>query len=153
MGVDPRWAARLLAAGATETRVNTSALVATVATRVPVAHAAEVVAGMGDKEFTATVLEQASLCGWKTAHFLATRSVREDGSVYWRTAVQGDGAGFPDLELVRPPRLIKAELKTGKGRLEPDQRAWRDLYLAIGPPVEWYEWRPEDWVQIVEVLK
>src|SRR5215813_9770420 len=34
----------------------------------------------------------------------------------WRTAVSGDGAGFPDLLLVRAERLVVAELKVGRGQ-------------------------------------
>lgn len=37
---------------------------------------------------------------------------------------KNSAAGFPDEVLVRPPRLIFAELKSDRGRLSPDQQAW-----------------------------
>ena len=61
-------------------------------------------------------------------------------------------AGFPDLVLVRPPRILFVELKTDKGRVSPAQRLW--LYtLAKCPGVEVYLWRPRDWDSIVAILK
>lgn len=63
-------------------------------------------------------------------------------------------AGFPDLVLVRPPRLIFAELKTAKGRLTREQGGWlTDLGALALPGVEVYVWRPDDWNEIVERLK
>lgn len=46
--------------------------------------------------------------------------------------------GFPDLVLLRPPRLVFAELKVGKNTLSPHQERWRDALLAAG--CEWYLW-------------
>jgi len=60
--------------------------------------------------------------------------------------------GFPDLVLLRPPRVIFAELKTADGRLSPDQREWRTKLLAC-PGVEYHLWRPEDWDELREVLR
>jgi hypothetical protein len=42
--------------------------------------------------FLRQVLDLAKLRGWRTAHFRPAQTSRG-----WRTAVQGDGAGFPDL--------------------------------------------------------
>jgi hypothetical protein len=53
--------------------------------------------------------------------------------------------GFPDLLLIRPPRLIVAELKTEKGRLSAFQEAWLDKFRAIDG-VETYIWKPTDWL-------
>jgi hypothetical protein len=60
-------------------------------------------------------------------------------------------AGFPDLVLVRPPRVIFAELKTATGRVTADQWRWRDL-LDGCPGVECYLWRPYDRDEILRVL-
>ncbi len=68
----------------------------------------------------------------------------------WRTAVQGDGAGFPDLVLIKAGRLLFAELKAAKGVLTPEQRTWLNgLRGACG---EVYLWRPEDYDEIEKVL-
>ena len=63
--------------------------------------------------------------------------------------------GFPDLVLVRPPRVIFAELKGdtpyGKKGPSPDQQAWIDG-LGRCPGVEVYLWRPADLDEILRVL-
>lgn len=89
-----------------------------------------------------------------------------------------EGRGFPDLLLIRGPRLVVAELKTEKGRMGPGQPEWleafRELgrviddYVALGfdgaggreldvenggpPAVEAYVWRPSDWETVQRVL-
>lgn len=53
--------------------------------------------------------------------------------------------GFPDLVLVRPPRIVFAELKTTRGTLTGPQDMWMaKLKEAAGanPHVEVYLWRP-----------
>ena len=97
--------------------------------------------------FTAAVIALAKLHGWRTAHFRPART--KDGG--WRTAVSGDGAGFPDIILVRGDRMIAAELKVGKGTLSEAQRKWLcDFGLIIG--ITTCVWRPADWCEIVELL-
>jgi hypothetical protein len=101
---------------------------------------------ISEAAFTALVIELAQLAGWRVAHFRPCRT--EKG---WRTAVQGNGAGFPDLVLARPPRLIFAELKVGRGLLSHEQNAW---LIALGWPreVEIEVWRPSDIEEIKRVL-
>lgn len=60
--------------------------------------------------------------------------------------------GFPDLVLVRPPRVIFAELKVGRGVLTPYQRVWRDALLRC-PGVEYFCWYPRDLLEIERVLR
>jgi hypothetical protein len=60
--------------------------------------------------------------------------------------------GFPDVVLVRPPRLVVAELKVGKRKPTEAQRDWMEA-LGSCPPVEAYYWWPEDWDEIIEVLR
>lgn len=60
-------------------------------------------------------------------------------------------AGFPDLVLVRVPEILYVELKTDKGRLTKEQRAWLDALGACGQ--ECYVWRPRDLEEVVERLK
>ena len=91
---------------------------------------------VSEKVFQATVLELAHLEGWLSYHTHDSR----------RSA-----AGFPDLVLVRPPRVIFAELKTAKGAMSPQQRLW---IAALGAcEVEAYIWRPADWPDIEQALR
>lgn len=65
--------------------------------------------------------------------------------------------GFPDLVAVRRGRMVCAELKTMKGRLEPDQRDWLEELTGVGlgsrGVVSVFVWRPCDWEEIEEVLR
>jgi len=91
-----------------------------------------------EKEFEAQVKELAvKYFGWRFYHpYLSIRSVR----------------GFPDITLLRPPRLIFAELKTDKGKLSVHQAQWLwELRKVLG--IEVYIWRPRQTEHIVEVLR
>jgi hypothetical protein len=100
---------------------------------------------MTEDDFLKTVIDLAHVYGWKCFH--ARPAMTSKG---WRTPVQADGAGFPDLVLARE-RIIFAELKSEKGKLSDAQQAWRDVILAAGG--EYYVWRPENFEKIVEILK
>ena len=82
-----------------------------------------------EHQMVAAILEAAHVTGWRVAHFRP--ALTRHG---WRTAVQGDGAGFPDLVMVHArARLVWwVELKSRRGRLEPAQEAWRDDLEAAG---------------------
>jgi hypothetical protein len=71
----------------------------------------------------------------------------------WRTAVSGDGNGFPDCVLVKPGRLIFAELKTdsAKATCSPEQEEWLRL-LGESGGCETFVWRPRHWDEIVKTL-
>lgn len=60
-------------------------------------------------------------------------------------------SGFPDLVLLRPPRLIFAELKTGRRKLTWEQTQWIDA-LGLIHGIEVYIWREADWDKIQEKL-
>lgn len=66
------------------------------------------------------IIETAQLTGWLVAHFRPART--EEG---WRTAVEGDGKGFPDLVLCRSPAVLFVEVKSKGGRLSREQDRWR----------------------------
>ena len=103
---------------------------------------------LSEAAFTRQVLELARLRGWRTFHVRPARTRKG-----WRTPVQGDGTGFPDLVLVRykTEELLFVELKAEKGKMRVEQLHWTvDLRLA-GQRV--YVWRPSDWPQIEEVLE
>ncbi len=94
-------------------------------------------------------LSLAHLLGWTSAHFRPGMSQKG-----WRTAVGGDGQGFPDLILVRAincsGRIIYAELKMKGKKPTPEQRRWLDLLYDAGEEV--YLWMPEDTEEIAEIL-
>lgn len=125
----------------------------------------QLVAGqMTETALQAQVEAVARTLGWRAYH---TRDSRRSES------------GFPDLVLVRPPRLIFAELKRQSAKSQPtaEQQAWLDDVNAVGdaisaellrrmtddelrtpgrlPGVEAYLWRPIDMTTktITEVLR
>ena len=63
---------------------------------------------MSEKEFQAQVVQAARMLRWMVSHM---------------TLPQRSEPGVPDLLLVRPPRVIFAELKSEKGRLDTRRRA------------------------------
>ncbi|MCC6312227.1 MAG: hypothetical protein IT345_15125, partial [Trueperaceae bacterium] len=62
---------------------------------------------VGERDFQALVVQLARLRGWRVYHTFDSRR---------------SPAGFPDLVLARPPRLVIAELKSEKGRVADEQR-------------------------------
>ena len=92
---------------------------------------------MKESELQAAIVEAAHVFSWRVAHFRPARTKHG-----WATPVSADGAGWPDLVLVRD-RLICAEVKGDGGRLRPEQRAWLDAFYAAG--VEAYVWTPKEW--------
>jgi hypothetical protein len=94
-----------------------------------------------EKELTGYVRDLAAVFRWKRYHT-------------WRS--QHSPAGFPDEVLVRPPRLIFAELKVGRFGLvkhEPtiEQKEWLCLLALTG--VEVYIWRDTMLEEIAEILR
>ena len=90
-----------------------------------------------EKQFQRQVTDLAHLLRWNTYHpYLSIHSER----------------GWPDLTLIRPPRLLFAELKTAKGKTTVHQEKWLGL-LGECPGVEVYLWRPADWEEIAEALR
>lgn len=89
-----------------------------------------------EKDLAAAVAELARLGGFARYH--TYRSKRSP-------------AGFPDEVLVKPPRVIFAELKTESGKPTRDQQAWLDK-LRECPAVEVYVWRPSDLDDIALIL-
>lgn len=93
---------------------------------------------MTEAAFSRQVLQLAKIRGWLRVHYRPART--KDG---WRTALSGD-RGAPDIILVRRGRVLFVELKSARGRLEPDQKRWRAA-LEQCPQCEYYCWRPWDW--------
>jgi hypothetical protein len=104
-----------------------------------------------ESELQRAVIDLAHLLGWRVAHFRPAQTAGR-----WTTPVSADGAGFPDLVMVRGGQIVFAELKTAKGRLRPEQKEWLTALLdAIGVSVRVCIWRPDDWFagRIERVLK
>jgi len=59
--------------------------------------------------------------------------------------------GFPDVVLVRPPRVIFAELKRESGKLTIEQETWAEE-LSQCPGVEYYLWRPSQLQDVGDAL-
>ena len=108
-----------------------------------------------EKDFQATIIQLAQLCGWMIAHFRPAMT-----SKGWRTPVQGD-IGFPDLVLVSPPcksgpRLGKRivafiEVKSDRGKLTAEQKKWLDALHDV----DWAMagvWKPGDTAEVEDFL-
>ena len=92
-----------------------------------------------EKEFTNQIRYEADLAGWEL--------------VYHTHDSRHSEPGFPALVLVRPPRLVFAELKMRKGKVTQPQQRWLDVLREV-PNIEVYLWRyPDDIDQILEVIK
>jgi hypothetical protein len=90
-----------------------------------------------EKSFQRRVVKLAQLYGWVAWHTLDSTGTR---------------AGELDLRLVRPPRVIFAELKSQHGRVRLEQ-AQTIALLEHCPGVEVFCWRPSDWEELVKVLR
>jgi hypothetical protein len=99
-------------------------------------------APLSEKQWQQRVVDFARLKRWKVYHTLDSR---------------GSAAGFPDLVLVRAPRLIFAELKTDRAKsvATPAQVAWlTELAECMpgNPHLEVCVWRPADWSDVRRIL-
>jgi hypothetical protein len=83
------------------------------------------------------IVDCAHTFGWIAAHFRPARTAKG-----YRTPVQYDGAGFPDLVLVRD-RVVFSEIKGTGDSLRDDQREWLAALEAAG--AETYVWSPAEW--------
>jgi hypothetical protein len=101
---------------------------------------------VSEAQFTRQVIQLARLLGWRVAHFRP--AMTKHG---WRTPVQGDGAGFPDLILVRGPVCLAVELKAVDGKLRPEQKVWLEAFQTAG--IESMVWTPNNWDVIEKRLK
>jgi len=91
-----------------------------------------------ERELQRAVLRLARLLGWRVAHFRPARTARG-----WRTPVEADGAGWPDLVLVRGSLLLFRELKGDGGRLRAEQEWWLVALREAGQDAGL--WTGQDW--------
>lgn len=90
-----------------------------------------------ESNWQATVTDCASTFGWTWYHTHDSRR---------------SSAGFPDLVIVKPPRLLFAELKREGEYPTAKQRMWLALLRAV-PCIEVYVWRPSDWEMVKQVMR
>ena len=91
---------------------------------------------MNEKEYQAQIVELAKTLGFLVYHpFDSRRST----------------AGFPDLVLIRSPRVLFVEVKSETGKLSLDQQVWLGS-LSACPGVEAYVTRPSGWEEMAKVL-
>lgn len=95
------------------------------------------VPALTEAQFMRQVLDLAGIFGW---------------AVYHPALSKWSELGWPDLAMVRPPRLILAELKRETGKTTPHQDRWLDMLRAC-PGVETYLWRPSDIEGIAACLR
>lgn len=104
-----------------------------------------------ERAFQGQVIAYARLMGWTIHHDNATNAPRRCGSCGSVRRLPRNAPGLPDLILVRRPRVVWAELKSERGRLTDDQRAWIEELRACGQ--ETYIWRPSDFREVERVLR
>jgi hypothetical protein len=93
---------------------------------------------LSEKDFQQQVLDLTRLSGWLCYH-------THDS---WRSA-----PGFPDLVMVRPPRLLFVELNSEQGRLRLEQATWLEVLAGCEDAPEVHLWRPADFEDIQATLK
>lgn len=89
-----------------------------------------------EKEFQERVRNLARALGWLVYHTHDSRRCEP---------------GFPDLVMVRAPRLLFMELKREGGRFSQDQIHWLQELKACG--VEVYTARPSAWADVERILR
>jgi hypothetical protein len=105
--------------------------------RLRTAEAAAVFLGLRQTEaqFQRQVIRYAELMGWHC--YFAQRSDKSP-------------AGWPDLILIRRPRILFCELKAERGRVTADQQLCLDELRACGMAA--HVWRPSDWKLVERTL-
>lgn len=90
---------------------------------------------ISERDFMQLVIDLATTFGWEHYHTLRS---------------QGSDAGFPDLVLLRPPKVLFVALKRRDGKLTWAQRVWGDTLTACR--CDYRVWRPGDWEEIDATL-
>jgi hypothetical protein len=87
---------------------------------------------MSETDLQRTIIDACKIYGFRVSHFRPAKTERG-----WRTPVQGH-TGFPDLAIAGYGHLLLAELKSGRGKLRPDQAMWQ----AAIPAENYRIWTP-----------
>jgi hypothetical protein len=88
---------------------------------------AEALRAMTEAQLQSRVLGLAKFYAWDVYHTHDSRR---------------SNPGWPDLVLIKPPRVLFVELKTHRGSLRPEQRHWLQMLRDAGQEVA--VWRPAD---------
>lgn len=91
---------------------------------------------MSEDDLLTAVLDMARLFGLHVAHFRPAKTERG-----WRTPVQADGKGYPDLTIVGGGVLFR-ELKSDRGQLSAEQVTWSARLKSAG--ADFAVWHPTD---------
>ena len=94
---------------------------------------------MTENELLTCVIDLAHLYSWRVLHIRPART--EKG---YRTPLQGDGVGWPDIFAVRDERIVVAELKSDRGRVTDEQQKWLTA-LSYALQANTYVWTPAEW--------
>ena len=101
-----------------------------------------------EKNWTTEVVALAKKCGWLVHH--SRPAMNKAGR--WATWLQGE-PGLPDLILLRPPRLIVAELKRQhRATTTEHQERWLEAFRSV-PGCEVYLWKPSDADRVLAILQ
>ncbi len=101
-----------------------------------------------ERELQNTLLETCDALGIRAFHVHdSRRQVRKDG----RLQLVGDAraSGYPDLTIIAQGGAIWAELKSEKGKLNPDQVEW----LESLPPHRAHVWRGRDLDLAIDIIR
>jgi VRR-NUC domain len=96
----------------------------------------EAVPRISEARFQRQIIDYAELMGWRC---------------YFTYRSNHSPVGFPDLVLVRRPRVVWIEVKTERGRLSDAQRAWINELADCGQEV--HVVRPSQWRVVEELLR
>ena len=96
-----------------------------------------------ENDLQRTVIDLAEMLGWRAYHVAKVK-----GQLRARTS-----PGFPDLVMVRAPRLVFAELKADGKYLTQDQKLWKEALEECEKPEVYGPWRPDDWDEIAATLQ
>lgn len=96
---------------------------------------------VSERDLAATIIEAAEALGWKVYAVLDTR-----------TPAKRTSKGWPDLAMIKGPKMIMAELKSQEGVVSADQQGWLDALKRVRR-LRVALWRPSDMASIMELLR
>lgn len=105
---------------------------------------------VAEKEVLEQFMYAARSMGWLVAHFHdSRRQVMKQGKMVF--VGDHDAKGFPDLVLIRPPRLMVVEVKKQTGKTTPEQDIWLAAFQAC--EIESHVLRPSNFDELVMRLR
>jgi hypothetical protein len=105
---------------------------------------------LAERQFHAQVVELATWLRWHCWHDRATNMPRACRACHAPLDFARNDPGWPDLILIRRPRVLFVELKSDRGRLTDAQAQMLAELRACKQEV--YVWRPRDWSKIEKIL-